>query len=431
MTGDARIERALPRILADLGTGPLPDYTDSILTRTAAMSQRPGWTFIERWIPMDAVSEGKAAAPRVPWRAVAVVALIILTVAIGAVLIVGSRHRELPPSYGPAANGLVVYAHGGDDIYVGDPATGQGRPITSGPEVDHSPFFSRDGSKLMFQRSADSGSSGAQHLMIANVDGSGVTRVTDEPLVEIGGGDWSGDGRSLMILSSIGGQPTMTMFDLEKGTSRVLDVGMAVESVQFRPPDGRELLFVGIAPDGPHIYVMGADGSNRRSIVASSDGFQGPTWSPDGSRIAYSQAVRATGKAFTHIVGVEGSGDVVLDQPTGAIYQLLPVWSPDGTSLLVGRGYWDRPEIAPPGTTPEPDRYRLAVISADGSVPDREFQPSGFSFGSGWDWSPDGTKVVTHPTDNTGYTVVDIATGDEQHFVGWFEGQWQRVAAPR
>ena len=51
MSGDPRIERRLPGILADLGAGAPPDYTDTILARTAATRQRPGWVFPGRWVP--------------------------------------------------------------------------------------------------------------------------------------------------------------------------------------------------------------------------------------------------------------------------------------------------------------------------------------------------------------------------------------------
>jgi len=36
MNDDTRIERQLPQILADLGAGSRPDYTETILARTAA-----------------------------------------------------------------------------------------------------------------------------------------------------------------------------------------------------------------------------------------------------------------------------------------------------------------------------------------------------------------------------------------------------------
>ena len=42
MNDDTRIERQLPQILADLGAGSRPDYTETILARTAAARQRPG-----------------------------------------------------------------------------------------------------------------------------------------------------------------------------------------------------------------------------------------------------------------------------------------------------------------------------------------------------------------------------------------------------
>ena len=72
MNGDTRIERQLPQILTDLGAGSSPDYTDSLLARTAATRQRPGWVFPERWLPMSAISQRMAVTPRLSWRLVAI-----------------------------------------------------------------------------------------------------------------------------------------------------------------------------------------------------------------------------------------------------------------------------------------------------------------------------------------------------------------------
>ena len=43
------------------GTG-APDYLDDILGRTARTRQRPGWTSIERWPPMD-ISANRTVLP--------------------------------------------------------------------------------------------------------------------------------------------------------------------------------------------------------------------------------------------------------------------------------------------------------------------------------------------------------------------------------
>ena len=134
MSGDTRFEHALPGILEDIGAGPTPDYTELLLARTAATSQRPGWMVPERWYSMSAISERLTTAPRIPLRTIGVVALLILVLA-AAVFIIGGQQRRLPLPYGPAGNGLVVYASE-SDIYVGDPTTRASRRITSGPQVD-------------------------------------------------------------------------------------------------------------------------------------------------------------------------------------------------------------------------------------------------------------------------------------------------------
>ena len=422
MSGDTRLEHALPGILEDIGAGPTPDYTELLLARTAATSQRPGWMVPERWYSMSAITERLTTAPRIPLRTIGVVALLILVLA-AAVFIVGSQRRQLPLPYGPAGNGLVVYASE-SDIYVGDPTTNASRQITRGPEVDGYPGYTKDGTMITFLRSESGDPLLASHLMIVGADGSGPRQLTDQPLTGVSDGDGSGDGRSIAVVSRIGGVSSITIIDIASGDERLLDVGMPVETVSFRPPNGDELMFVGLKGEDRSMYTIGLDGSNKHLVVGPTRDIRGPKWSPDGSHIAYTQHDVASNHVLTHIVGADGSDDVVLGNPPGVIYQLFPVWSPDGRSVVVARGYWDDAAIVPNQTTP--DYSRFAIIAVDGSAPDKELCDCFSSYEAGWGWSPDGTKIVSGLSEDL--SVIDIATGVETSYDGWLNANWQRVA---
>ncbi len=155
MSGDLRLERNLPGILADLGAGPAPDYTDLLLARTAGTRQRPAWVFPERWLPMDVLAP-PAVTTRLPSaRRVALVGSVALLIAaiVGLALLAGSE-RRLPPAFGPAGNGLVTWADGGR-IIVADPVerTTQVIAVDSGDR----PRFSPDGTRIAYLRTVTGG----------------------------------------------------------------------------------------------------------------------------------------------------------------------------------------------------------------------------------------------------------------------------------
>ena len=153
MTTFDRFERNLPVLLDELAAPRTPDYFADVIRLTERTSQRPGWTFPERWFPMSAITERMATAPRVPLRAVAVLALLLLAL-VAAALYVGSQQKRLPEPFGPAGNGLVAYSSGGD-IFTADPVTGAAKAIVTGPELDRNPIFSRDGTKIVFRRQGE------------------------------------------------------------------------------------------------------------------------------------------------------------------------------------------------------------------------------------------------------------------------------------
>jgi Tol biopolymer transport system component len=160
-----RLERDLTALLAATAAPRAPDYTDDILRQTARVRQRPRWTLLERWLPMSEFALERVGPRPLPWRTIALLALLVLLV-IGAVALYAGSRPRVPAPFGPANNGLVAYAAGGD-IYTVDPRLGTHHAIVTGLDEDRSPRWSRDGTRLAFLRGRDT----VTKLGIVDADG--------------------------------------------------------------------------------------------------------------------------------------------------------------------------------------------------------------------------------------------------------------------
>ena len=100
-------------------------------------------------------------------------------------------------------------------------------------------------------------------------------------------------------------------------------------------PGGSRIVFLRNNDPGTEtgaLFVVNADGSGLRRITAPDFAEVPGSWSPDGKWILFSSK---DGKVFT--VHPDGSGlrQVRLDAGPGRYFAYGPVWSPDGTQIVL------------------------------------------------------------------------------------------------
>jgi TolB protein len=79
---------------------------------------------------------------------------------------------------------------------------------------------------------------------------------------------------------------------------------------------------------------MNADGSGRTAITPESSHQFGPSWSPDGTRLAFVRLVPGeiiSTQFDIHVINVDGSGETNLTNSD--FDERDPAWSPDGERL--------------------------------------------------------------------------------------------------
>jgi serine/threonine protein kinase/Tol biopolymer transport system component len=132
------------------------------------------------------------------------------------------------------------------------------------------------------------------------------------------------------------------------------------------------------------IYVMNLDGTGLQQLTGTSGAERGPSWSPDGTQIAFYGAASEQSTYDIFLINVDGTNLRNLTR-TPAVDERYPTWSPDGTQIAFH--------------SDADGDYDIYTMNVDGSgltaVTSNDTQDLGP------DWSPDGTQIAFH-TDQWG-----------------------------
>jgi Tol biopolymer transport system component len=366
------------RLLVDwLSEGPDRGPVQSLeraLAATRRTSQRPGWTILERWIPMQ-LTMRPAFQPAGMRRLFIIASVALLALAVAATFIfIGSRQQVAPP-FGLAANGSVVVDVDGD-LWVVDPAGGAPHRLDIGMGRSVAPVFSHDGTKFAFMSRPRIGVPSA--LFVANADGSQARSLTGGLRIatsDVAGITWSPDGSTLIFHSSDRGIDRLYRVGVDGSGLQAMSDKTADRSYPTWSPDGQWIAYRMRPVDTIHktyLAISRPDGSDERTITSAPDSkasFSGSQWTADSQRLVYFRS-----SEHGHVVGMAdlAGTETLLSPPLEDSYN--PVMSPDGLRVVI--------------TTSS----AAAVVELND--PSKRLDLPGNLAGCGAMWAPDATALI-------------------------------------
>lgn len=294
MTARSDLNRTVSDWLVEQAGQSVPDYLDEVLTRTSRTRQRPAWSSLERWLPVNLSFSGhRRPVARLALLVVLLAAILLIAVA----FIAGGAGQRRLPHFGSMANGQIAFLDG-TALKIANADGSNSHVAASLPSGVQSLTFSPDGQRLAYRTAGPPAT-----IVVANADGSSAMVVTaGHPVAE--------------------------------------SEQVGVSGPFAWSPDSARLAFTWLSElNRRSIAIVDADGSHLTQLTQDSDAAPydrfDPAWSPDGQWIAFFADRSGVGDMPINLVHPDGTDEHLVATSPVDLANVEMTWSPDpATSRL-------------------------------------------------------------------------------------------------
>ena len=147
------------------------------------------------------------------------------------------------------------------------------------------------------------------------------------------GAAWAPDGSIVLTLSEAGNAELYRISPSDGAIRARLTNNPAIDSSPTFSPDGSQIAFVSNRQGSPQIFVMSASGGGARRITFQGKYNQTPRWNPDPKK-PYIVFTGRDERGVFDVFYIDMSNQQVTRVTQGKGSNLDPAWSPDGRLLV-------------------------------------------------------------------------------------------------
>ena len=296
----------------------------------------------------------------------------------------------IPSVAAPPGSGKIAYAAFNDGLYTLNPDGSDVARLRPGAVSD--PRWSPDGTKIAFTEYT--GTVGEFRLVVMNADGTDEQVIVTTGGIGLGKQPWSPDGARIAWGPWPGQAGDIYTARAAGGDLRRITTDVARKEPPSWSPTGERLLYAATVLESSsqvwELFVARDDGAPPVQITNGGSGAVQsvhPSWSPDGSSIAFLRQFGAANPAI-YVVHPDGTElHRVVDVSWTSTGE--PVWSPDGMKIAYTdgvNGFYSRGGHV---------GQEIFVVDADGGGAHKltETAPRGYNDATPA-WSPDGDRIL-------------------------------------